>query len=230
MPGSKILIVTKGKKTKARMCLLKDGDREPPDDVVLTLTAAAAKGATTLTLTSVTTKIYKGQHLLFEDPDEKVYKAIADADYTTGTTLTVKPLSEAIPDDSVAAFPVPFKLRESADISASTDVSSVNTFDHEISSDFTPGESTYELSTDGKYSHYDPGYGTCGEAQRTNTEIYFWRELAPPSPAFSKGKISRGACLVTSRDEPSPNDGEVGASVSMQFVSGFEEDEPVPVA
>lgn len=223
------LPITKGKNTRIYCALLKDGDREQPTAVTFTLTAGAAKGATTLTVTSVTTKAYAGQYLLFEDPDEKVYLAKLTADYTTGTSVSVEALAEAIPNTSAAAFPVPFKLRTSADVSGSTDVSDVNTYDHPISGDASPGASTYEIQTDGEYSYYDPGYNTCVVAQGSSTEVYLIRELAPPGTGFSKGKVTRGSVLITSRDEPAPNDANVSANVSFRFTS-FNEDDPVPTA
>lgn len=227
------LSVTKGKKTQVFMALLKDGDREAPAEVTLTLGSGAAKGATSLSISGVsadTTKIYKGQYLLFEDPDERLFIAQANADYTGGSSLTVVALPEAIPNASAAAFPVPFKLRTSADVDVSTDANEVDTFDHSINGDATPGKTSFEFKTDGEYSAFDPGYNTCVYAQRNATEVYVWRRLAAPSPAFAKGKVTSGAAIVTSRSEPNPNDGNVGASVSCRFVGDVEEDDPVAIA
>jgi len=234
MPVTQPIPVTKGKKTKIFAALLKDGDREQPHECTVTLGSAPAKGATTLTVTvspamPAGRAMYKGQYLLFEDADDKVYIAKLNADYTTGGSMTITPLAEGIPTASVAAFPVPFKLRTTADVSGSTDITDVNTYDHSVSGDASPGASTYEISTDGEYSHFDPGYNTCVEANKSNTEVYILRELAPPSPAFIKGKVTRGSVLITGREEPAPNDGNVSASVSFRFTSFFEDD-PVATA
>jgi hypothetical protein len=224
------LAVTKGKKTKVYAALLGEGDRSQPASVVFTLTADAAKGATTLSVTSVTTTARKGQYLLFEDADEKVYLAQLSADYASGTSVSVVALPEPIPSTSVAAFPVPFKLRTNADVSFKQNVTDVNTFDHTVNGDASPGAATSEIKTDGEYSAYDPGYQTCVYATRNTLEVYLIRELQVPSPAFSKGKVTRGAAIVTARDEASPNEGNVSGNVSARFVGDVFEDDPVVAA
>lgn len=224
------LPITKGKTTQIFAALLGEGDRTEPLPVTFTLTAGAAKGATTLAVTSVTTTAKAGQYLLFEDSDEKVYIAQLSADYTTGTSVSVEALPEAIPNGSVAAFPVPFKLRTDASISFSQDVSDVNTFDHSINGDASPGAATTEITLSGEFSFYDPGYNTVVYATRNTLEVYIWRQLAVPGSGFTTGKVTKGACIVTSREEPSPNDANVSANVSARFVGDVFEVDPVPTA
>lgn len=231
MPVSQPLPITKGKKTRITCAILRDGDRSAPHTCTIALSAAGAKAATSVGVTVTPAlpagkKIYAGQYLLFIDADQKAYVAQVNADYTTGA-MTFKPLAEAIPNGAIAQYPAPFKLRTTADVSGSTDVTDVNTYDHDISGDASPGATTYEISTDGEYSHYDPGYNTCVAANKTSTEVFISRELAPPSDGFKSGKITRGSCLITGREEPAPNDGNVSASVSLRFTS-FEELDPVP--
>lgn len=235
MPVTKIQPVTKGKQTKVTGALLKTGERSEPNPVTLTASAAAIKGATTVSVTAAfesgtETLIAKGQYLLFEDTDEKGYLVQVDADYESGTTLTVKALAEALPDDAAAVFPVPFKLRTDSGISFSQDVSDVNTYDHSVNGDASPGAATIEISLEGEYSPYDPGYATAVYATRNTQEMYIIRELATPGAGFSKGKVTKGACLITSREEPAPNDGNVGANVSARFVGDVEENDPTPTA
>ena len=224
------LPISKGRLSKVYCALLDSGDREEPTAVSVALTAGAAKGATTLTVTSVTTKIKAGQYLLFEDADDKVYLAQVTADYTTGTSVSVAALPEAIPNASVAAFPVPFKLRTEASISFSQDVSDIFTFDHSVNGDASPGAATSEISLEGEYSPYDPGYATVTYATRNTLECYIIRELQTPGSGFTKGKVTKGACIVTSREEGSPQDGNVSSSVSARFVGDVEEVDPVPTA
>lgn len=227
MPATQPLAITKGKQTKVYAALLGTGDRSEPTAVTFTTTSNAAKGATSISVSSVNTTLKKGQYLLFEDADDKVYIAQANADYTTGTTLTVKALPEAIPSGSASAFPAPFKLRTDASISFSQDVSDINTYDHSINGDASPGAATTEITIDGEFSSYDPGYNTVVYATRNTLEVYVIRELAIPGSGFSKGKVTKGACLVTSREEPAPNDGNVSANVSARFVGDVVENDPV---
>lgn len=231
--ASQPLPVTKGKQTKCFAALLPVGERTEPSAVTLTSTAIAAKGATTITITSAPLavgKIVPGQYLLFEDPDEKVYIARVAADYTTGTSLTVEELPEAIPSGSAAVFPVPFKLRTDSAVNFSQDLQDVNTYDHDLNGDASPGAATVEITLSGEYSPYDPGYATCVYATRNTLEVYFTRELATPGAGFTKGKVTKGAAIVTSREEPAPNDGNVSANVSARFVGNVVEADPVPTA
>lgn len=222
--------VTKGKRTKVFCALKNSGDREEPTAVTLTLTAGPAKGATTLAITSVTTKIYKGQYVLFEDSNDKVYLAQVDADYTTGVSLTVKPLAEAIPNAAVAAFPVPFLLRTACDINTDTGLDEVNTFDHDVTGDASPGATTVTIDIPGLYSYYNAGLSTARYAQVNSQELYVIRELdTPNAAAFTKGDVEKGCVILSSRSSSAPNEGSVSGDVSGRFVS-YTLVDPVPVA
>lgn len=227
---SQPLPVTTGRTTKIFAAVLGTGVRSEPAAVSLEMTDPAAKGATTIAITSVSTTIKKGQYLLFEDVlTEKVYIAQVNADYTTGTSLTVKALPEAIPDACVAEFPVRFKLRTEANISFSQNVSETFSFDHSINGDASPGSATTEISLSGEFSSYDPGYLSATYCTRNSLELYIWREIATPGAGFSKGKVTKGACIVTSREEGASVDGNVSANISARFVGDVVETDPVPV-
>lgn len=222
------LAITKGKNTKVFAALLASGDRTEPTGVTFTTTAAAIKGATTLTITSAPTTCKAGQYLLFEDANDKVYIAKVGADYTTGTSITVEALPEAIPSGAAAVFPAPFKLRTDAAITFTQNVNEVNTYDHSINGDASLGSATSEINISGEFSTYDPGYATCTYATRNSLEVYLIRELATPGSGFTKGKVTKGAAIVTSREEPAPNDGNVSANVTARFVGDVTENDAVP--
>ena len=119
-------------------------------------------------------------------------------------------------------------VNKSSDINFSQDVSTVITFDHSVNGDASPGSASTEGTFSGLYSYYDPGYATVVEATRRTRQIWIERELAPPGPGFLKGKVSGGAAIVTSRDEPNPDDGQVAADFNVQFVGDVVEDDRVP--
>lgn len=228
------LPITKGKVTKVYGALLGSGDRAQPANVAVTTTALAAKGATALTITDIatglgTSTIRAGQYLGFVDADDKLYIAQVTADYTAGVSLTVAALPEAIPSGAEAVWPTPFKLRTDSAINFSTDVQDVNTYDHSVNGDASPGASTVEITLSGEYSPYDPGYLTAAYAQRNSLEMWVIRELGNPNASsFTKGKVTAGAALITSREEPAPNDGNVSANVTARFVGDVIEADPVP--
>lgn len=222
------LAITKGKSTKVYAALLGTGVRTEPANVTFTTTANASKGATTISVTSVTTTCKAGQYLLFEDSSDKVYIAKVGADYSTGTSLTVEALPEAIPSGSAAVFPAPFKLRTDAAITFTQNVNEVNTYDHTINGDASLGSATSEINISGEFSSYDPGYATCTYATRNSLEVYLIRELATPGSGFTKGKVTKGAAIITSREEPAPNDGNVSANVTGRFVGDITENDATP--
>lgn len=232
MPVSYPPPVTKGKKTRPRIALLGTGNRSRPADVVFEISATTppAKGATTIALAaSVTTTAKTGQYVQWVDGNGKLYIAQLNADYTTGTSMTVKALPEAIPSGSKAEFPVEFNLRTAADFDDSTDVDTVNTYDHPINGDSTPGATTLTLTTGGLYSFYDAGSRTCIYAKENNLEVWVERELDIPSDAFSKGEVRGGAALVTSAPSAAPNESSVTQDFTFQINGTPYRADPVPV-
>lgn len=193
------------------VALLERGSRVKPAAVTLTSTANAAAAATTITITSVTTKILKGQAVNFVDPAGNYFLAIVDADYTTGTSLTVKPLLEAIPNGSAAKFPCEARLKTTADISSSTPTTAVDTYDHVYASS-TVGALAATYSMNGVYSIYDPTFHTLRVAELEGREVYIEREL--PSEIPGKSGLKTGfAALVTSSSSPAPN----GSFVALDY-------------
>jgi hypothetical protein len=230
MPQTSPLPITQGRKTTVTLALLSDGVRTEPVAATLTLTSAPSKGATTLALTATTpgttnavnTNIYSGQYLQFTDSSSRLYIAQVNANYTGGTSMTVLSLPEAITNGSTAPFPAKLNLRTAADISFSTDTSDVDTYDHSLGGDAAIGSTTAEIDLSGEYSAYDAGYNTAAYAQSNGKEVYITRTLATPGSAFATGKVTKGASIITSREEPAPVDGNVSANMTARLIGPSE--------
>jgi hypothetical protein len=221
---------TRGKLTEVTIALMPQGIRTAPTSTSLTA-SAATKGATSVTVTGVTSEIQAGQALLFIDPtDDSQYLAILSAKAAaSATSLTVLALGEAIPAGAIAQYPSRFMLRTSADLDTSTDTAEVDSMDHN-NKDFIPLGSSTEFSLEGMYTHYDPGRHTCLSASRNKLEIYWKRTYGPPNAKYSQGEVHSGFGLVTNVGEPSANDDMVQCSVTIQVTERLPDVLPTPIA
>lgn len=231
MPFSNPLPPTIGFKSKVSVALLPVGNRTKPVASALTISGAVSKGATSITLSaSVGSTIEAGQWLAFVDPNDLVYPVKVATTYAaTGTSLVVVAVAEAIPTAAVAAFPVPFNLRQSANVDRSTAVTSFSTLDHDGKSDATPGETSSSSSFDGAYSHADPGGKTLEVSQELGRECFIAVSLPAPSAAYSAGEVIEGSFLVETMPKAIPLTGEVTRNISGQWTS-YTRNEPVPTA
>lgn len=221
---------TRGKLTEVTIALMGQGIRTAPTSTSLTA-SAAAKGATTVTVSGITSEIQAGQALLFIDPtDDSQYLAIVSTKAAaSATSLTVLALGEAIPADAVAQYPPRAMLRSSADLSTESDTAEVDSFDH-VNKDYIPLGISSEFSAEGMYTHYDPARHTCAFAQRNGLEIYWTRTYGPPNAKYSKGETQSGFGIVTSAEESAPNDEMVSNNLTIQVTSRLPDVLPTPIA
>jgi hypothetical protein len=221
---------TRGKLTEVTIALMPQGIRTPPTSTSLTA-SAATKGATSVTVTGVTSAIQAGQALLFIDPttDSQHLAIVSATAAASATSLTVLALGEAIPAGAIAQYPPRFMLRTTADLNTQTDTAEVDSMDHN-NKDFIPLGSSSEFSLDGMYTHYDPGRHTCAYADRNKLEIYWTRTYGPPNANYSKGETHSGFGIVTAVDEPNSNDDMVQCAVTIQVTSRLPDVLPTPIA
>lgn len=218
-------VTTSGKNVEVVVALAPLGERTP--FVADTLTAtAAAKGATAVTVSATLNKMVAGQGLLFIDSTtNRQYFAQLTADAAVGaTSLTVGSLGEAIPAGATAQFPVRAMLRTTADLTSSTDLAEVDTYDHKVKAQ-TPLTRDLSFAMDGMYTYYDGALATLRFADANGREVYVKRQFPAPSSAFSVGESQAFFAVVESMDIAAPNDSFVDANVSLKIVT-----DPVIVA
>lgn len=223
---------TIGYKSDITVALLADGIRTKPTAGTLAMTAAASKGATSLTITAVaglSGELLSGQWLAFVDSNDLIYPVQLTADYAGSTSLNVAALDEAIPDASEAVFPTPLYLRQSASTDRSVNVTEFSTFDHDGVADATPGTVSSTGQFDGAYSFADTGGNTLNYALKNGVECYVEITYPVPSSAYSAGAKIGGAFLCESTSNPVPLEGEIGRNFSGRFTS-YTETDPTPTA
>jgi hypothetical protein len=120
------------------------------------------------------------------------------------------------------------RLRTTADLNFQINTQDVDTYDHVIT-EKTPSGSTGTFQLNGLYSHYDPGYHTMRYASDNALEIYLLRTLPIPSSAFTKGRATGFAALVTTRSDSAPNGGFVSADFQLSVQGTLNEIQPVAV-
>lgn len=193
--------------------------------------ATAAKLATTIALLAVTTvEMQVGQSLLAEDINGFQFLATLNAIAPVGSTsLTVKPLDEAIPAGSSIEFPVyVFDLKDSG-ISRSYNLAAA--VDYNTGSDrdgvITGGEKN--ISLPGNFAYKNAGGLTLSYAGDLGIEVILERRFDPPSSAFLSGEITWGAGVVTGDNDTASNEGFVERNREFAFLGKVTTIAPVPV-
>lgn len=223
---------TQGYDTELFGAIIARGDDRPDDQVLTVATGGAAKGATTITLsTALTTTIRKGQPLLFMDNNDvmRIAKVNADAD-PADTTLTVLALAEAIAAGATAQFMCPILLATGAGIDRSTDIQSISTFTHKGARVKTPTSSDSTISVPMMYHHYNPGMHLFDYAYANKLPIWISRVLPAPGPAFSKGRVDEGVAFISAAPDEVTNDNPVTLNYSLEFSGVVVAVDPLPVA
>lgn len=196
-----------------------DASVEPVAGTV-TLSAAATKGATSLSVTIAPSGVLipVGSYLQFVAPNGKEVPVRVNAGATSSTTtLTVNAIPEDIPNASVAAWPVLLRARETANVSRQGNRVNSFTFDNEGYEDGMTASITNGITANGNYLPLDAGYRMVEEAFLNLKEIYAWIELPPPSSAYSKGAVYKGRASITSIPLDVPADNIVKANIEMAF-------------
>lgn len=223
-------VTTSGKNVEVIIALAGLGERVAFTPETLTATSAA-KGATSVTVSATTNKMYAGQGLLFIDTTtNKQFFAQLTADAAVGATaLTVGALGEAIPTGATAQFPPRAMLRTTADMSSSTDLVEVDTYDHRVKAQ-TPLTRDISFSLDGMYTPYCGALATLRFADANGREVWVRRTFPAPSAAYSLGESQSFFAVVESIDMAAPNDSFVDANVALKVVTDPVIVLPTPIA
>lgn len=202
-----------------------------PVSQTLTLDAAAVKGAVSLTLaTALTGAIDKNNWLLFVNADGLEFLAKVTADAPIGaTTLTVKALDEAVTNASVAKFPSELYDRSAIDLDFKYSTKDVFTLNTGGDRQVIASTSQKSAKAPGFWYWWNPGLQICKEAAESKTPIWLQIEYEPPSAAYSKGPITVGKAVISSRPKSSQADGFVTQDLDFEFTGPVTEIEPVPV-
>lgn len=225
---------TRGKDVDLRIALLAPGERVKPygdgieEITVSNASTAVAKGATSIPVTALTAlvvKMAKGQVLRFENQTTgKEYLAYVDANADVGdTSITVKPLDEAIPDGAIAEFPAYVWDRTDSSTSKSYNFSGVTTYNTGDNEDGVTTGYTAEITLPGIDYHYNDGLKTALAAAASGQECWVAKVKPAPNDAFLRGEVREGPAVVTSDDEGSAADAFQSRDISMKWVGDLEE-------
>jgi hypothetical protein len=174
------------------------GDRVWPEETVITVGAAPAAAATSITVTispSLTANIFASStrpvYLNFIQTNGKSHFVEVTAPITpTSTSLTVKSLKEAITAGAIAVFPLLLANRESANLSDDKKETDLNVFENNGYKDSLTVELSKGLPLPGFFSQLDAGWRTCFQAANSLEYDEVYVKLVLPKPkGYTDGYI-----------------------------------------
>lgn len=209
---------TRGQDTGVFVALLPTGIRNEPVYQELEASATIAAGQTNITLDlAITGPIQAGQYLLFRDADDQEYLCKVTETVDSGTTLTVQPLKEPIPEGAIAEFPPEFTERTAADINRTYNRSTIATFNTGGFEDGPIVGGSVEVPLPGVYYEFCPVFNTILDNADSGREFWVQVELPPPRDGW-RGRIVQGAVVFTGITQARPVDG----FVSNDFTGSFQ--------
>lgn len=220
---------TRGLETEVTVARLPQGSRLEPVEMLIT-TTGATKGATSLPVSGVNGPVQANQYLNFyNSTDGSEFIAEVTAVAASGaTTFTVAPLPETIPTGAKGEYPpVMWDL---------TDASLDRSYNRQAQATFHTGGFEDGVITGGSYTMTLPSVyfaknaaaATMLKAANAGAECYLTRELNPPSAAYRKGRVIKGAAVVTAAPEASSVDGFVTQDFTVAFQGQPIDQEPTP--
>jgi len=222
---------TRGLETEVTVARLATGNREEPVEMKIT-TSGASKNAVSLPVTGVIGPIAADQYLNFYDSDtgvEYICKLTAAA-VSGASTLTVAALPETIPADCEGEYPPVMWDLTDASIDRSYNRQAQATFHTGGFEDGVVTGGSYTMTLPTIYFNKNAAAATLLVAANAGAECYVTRELNIPSTAYSKGRITKGAAVVTAAPEASPVDGFVGQDFTIAFQGQPIDQDPTPTA
>lgn len=199
----------------------------------LSVDTEVAKGATSITLsTGLTSKISKGNALLFEDSDGMPYLVKVDADAEVAdTTLTVQPTASVIPAAAVAYTPAEIYCRTDASIDQSYNNEKVYNFNTGGAGVITATTQDNSLSLPGSLTTFDAGSETIRYAAKNRLPVWVARVIPPDSTAegIYLPDIVYGLAAVTSMGSDSPAEGIRSNDIELEFSGTLTEITLTPV-
>jgi hypothetical protein len=197
---------------------------------VTTGTTAPLKGATSITiLNTVRAIIPAGQYLQFveADGDERLVKLTADV--SSGSTLTVAALPEAISTGAQAIYPVELYDRTDAGNDRSFTVSDFETFNTGGKKDGVVTTSDASATLSGNFYEFCPGYNSWVDAAEDGREVYLY--IIDPAPKTDwTGRIFKGAALLTSSSKGRAVAGFITNNLAARFLVPEPEVPAAPIA
>jgi hypothetical protein len=220
---------TRGLETEVTVARLPLGSRPEPVEMLIT-TTGAAKGAESLPVSGVLGPVYAGQYLNFynvTDGSEFIAEVVAPA-VSGASSFVTAPLPETIPASAQGEFPPVFWDLTDASVDRSYNRQAQATFHTGGFEDGVITGGSYTLSLPSVYFAKNAAAATLLKAANAGAECYLARELNPPSAAYSKGRIIKGAAVVTAAPEASSVDGFVTADFTVTFQGQPVDQEPTP--
>ena len=221
---------TRGLETEVTVARLALGSRTEPAEFLITTTALAAKGATSISVSGVGGAIQVGQYLNFYNATNGTeFIAEVTAVAASGaSSLTVAALPEAIPSGAAGEFPSVFWDLTDASVDRSYNRQAQATFHTGGFEDGVITGGSYTMSLPSVYFAKNAAAATLLKAANAGGECYLTRELNVPSSAYRKGRVIKGAAVVTAAPEASSVDGFVTADFTVLFQGQPTDSEPVP--
>jgi hypothetical protein len=222
---------TRGLETEVTIARLATGNRSEPVEMLIT-TTGAAKGATSLPVTGVIGPIAADQYLNFYDsaPGSEYICRVTAAAVSGATTLTVAALPEAIPTGCEGEYPPVLWDLTDASVDRSYNRQAQATFHTGGFEDGVVTGGAYTMTLPTVYFNKNAAAATLLVAGNAGAECYITRELNIPSTAYSKGRIIKGAAVVTAAPEDSAVDGFVSQNFTIAFQGQPIDQDPTPTA
>lgn len=224
-----------GKGTICRVAMMPDGVTTFPSKLTLTTGSAAAKAATSITITAVPANsqpVPTGSYLGFVNSTTgAVVVAQTTADLVSAaTTISVTALPEAIASGSTCLYPLRLSGRTGANIGRDGNRTEVIDFD---SAGFASGLTTSVSQTiqmQGNFLPVDAGFLTMEYAFTNLRQVYVEIEMTPISALYTTGRIYKGLASIDSLPVEIPADGIITGNISMSINGLLTVVADVPVA
>lgn len=213
---------------------LSPNEELPTDETLTAATGGAAKGATSITLTSgLLNKLYAGQSLTFYNTttgEETLATLTADA-AVGATVLTNAALAKAIAAGATAEVPAYVWDRTAADLDRQANFSATSGYNDSRTSQngvITGGSGSFSLP--GRYHEENAGARTLVYAGANGLKVFVKRILkASNSSVYSEGRSHSFFAFVNSYPSASPNEGNVSEDFTFTIVGEIIETAPTPV-
>ena len=191
--------------------------------------SGAAIGATSITLLqAIRGTINAGQYLQFVEPDGDERLVRVSTTVSSGTTLSVVALNEAIAPGSKAIYPVELYDRTSADDSDSVNFSEFQTWSTGGQTDGVATGKSKEVSLGGIFYEGDAAYNTLQYALDNGREVYAILSDPPYKDDWTPRKV-KGAATLSGKSKARPVDGFVSNDISLRFLGNYSEVAAAPI-
>ncbi len=188
----------------------------PSTPISVTLGAAAAAAATSLTVTALGSPIDVGNWLQFVDSNGLEYLArVAANAASAATTITVDALVEAIPNGSVAKFPSELFDRKNVDTDRKYNTKDIYTLNTGGQRTIVAVSGEKSIKAAGFYHHYNAGYRICEQEGEAKRQVWVYVEYPPPGVNFSKGQVEIFRSVITNL--PKASDAEDFVQGDVEF-------------